>query len=271
VNHSAIRSKAIAGVLACLAWTSLPAAVTPAVDLSQNRVLLLYSYHPTFASSDAILQGVRSVFDKHDLALHIEYMDSKRAAGEYSQEHYRHVLSHKLSQRPPYDLALVSDDNALNFTLAHRAELFPATPIVFLAVNNVDKAIEMDRHASVTGVVEGLSYARTVELMRSLQRRLKRVVVVVDATPSGQADLAAMNRLAPMFPDIDFKPMSLGDLSWPELERRLAKLGPQTAVLRLTAFRDKHGMVLNKKEAVALMARSSAATACTYTAKTMWN
>jgi hypothetical protein len=69
VNHSAIRSKAIAGVLACLAWTSLPAAVTPAVDLSQNRVLLLYSYHPTFASSDAILQGVRSVFDKHDLAL----------------------------------------------------------------------------------------------------------------------------------------------------------------------------------------------------------
>ncbi|MDH3673246.1 MAG: PAS domain S-box protein [Gammaproteobacteria bacterium] len=260
LNNTTIRAKFIViGLLACLAWGSLPAAAAPAGDLFQKRVLLLYSYHPTFVSSEAILQGVRSVLDKHRLTLHIEYMDSKRHVDEVSRANYLRTLSYKLSQRQPYDLVLISDDNALNFTLAHQTQLFPGTPIVFLAVNNVDKASQMDRHPLVTGVVEAVSPAPNVELMHVLQPRLAQVVVVVDTTPSGQADQATIHRLSQTFPDIDFKVLSLGEMTWAELAQRLAALGRHTAVLRLTAFRDKAGTVLDKTQGLALMVNSSPA------------
>jgi diguanylate cyclase (GGDEF)-like protein/PAS domain S-box-containing protein len=262
VSCRVTRSKAIAiGALACLAWASLPAAAESSVDLSHKRVLLLYSYHPTFASSDAILRGVRSVFDEHKLTLHIEFMDSKRLLDKVSKANFLRMFSYKLAKRPRYDLVMVSDDNALDLVLAHRAQLFPRTPIVFLAVNDVQKAIKMDHNPWVTGVVEALSPERTVVMMRSLQPQLGHVVVVADATPSGKADLVTVKRLPEEFPGIDFEFLSLGDMSWADLAKRLGTLrrGRRTAVLRLVAFRDKEGTAFDHKEAVSLMMKSSAA------------
>ncbi len=260
VNGRAMRSGVIvASLLACLAWTSPAAAVRPAVGLDHKRVLLLYSYHPTFASSNAILQGARSVLDKHKLTLHIEFMDSKRLLDDVSKANFLQMFSYKLSKRPPYDLVMVSDDNALDLALAHQAQLFARTPIVFLAINDVQKAIDMDHNPWVTGVVEALSPGATVELMRSLHPGLREVVVVADATPSGQADQASIKGLSKRFPDIDFKVLSLGDMGWTELAERLAALGRHTAVLRLVAFRDKDGTVFDHREAVTLMMKSSAA------------
>ncbi len=242
-----------------VAWASLHAAEEPGPDLSHKRVLLLFSYHPTFVSSDAILHGVRSVLDKHELTLDIEYMDSKRVLDDMSKDNFLRLLSYKLAKRPPYDVVMLSDDNALNFTLDHQAQLFPKVPMVFLAVNDVNRAMQMDDHPSITGVVEALSYERTIDLMQSLQRSLKKIVAVVDTTPSGEADRSIFDHLSQLYPDIDFEVLSLGALSWAQLARRLAQLGPNTAVLRLTSFRDSKGTVLDKQHALALMTESSSA------------
>jgi diguanylate cyclase (GGDEF)-like protein/PAS domain S-box-containing protein len=259
-NNSVRQRLAIAvGALMCVAWTSLPAAGKSGPDLSHKRVLLLFSYHPTFVSSDAILHGVRSVLDKHGLTLDIEFMDSKRVLDDVSKDNFLRLLSYKLAKRQPYDLVMLSDDNALNFALDNRAQLFPKVPMVFLAVNDAHRAIEMDDHPSITGVVEALSYQRTIDLMQSLQRPLKKIVAVVDTTPSGEADRSTFDRLSRLYPDIDFEVLSLGDLSWEQLARQLAHLGPNTAVLRLAAFRDSKGKVLDKQHALALMTESSSA------------
>ncbi len=246
-------------MLACLVWASPHAVVEPPLDLAQKKVLLLYSYHPTFASSDPILQGVRSVLDKHKLSLHIEFLDSKRLLDELSKANFLRMFSYKLSKRPPYDLVMIADDDALDLVLAQQTQLFAQTPIVFLAVNDVQKAIHLDDNPWVTGVVEALSPESTVALMRSLQPSLEQVVVVADATSSGQADLVTVKGLPERFPDIDFKFLSLKDVSWAELTQRLAALGGRTAVLRLVAFRDKEGTVFDHKEAVSLMMQSSTA------------
>ena len=132
VKRNATRSKAVAvAMLACLVWASPHAVVERPLDLAQKKVLLLYSYHPTFASSEPILQGVRSVLDKHKLTLHIEFMDSKRLLDEVSKTNFLRMFSYKLSKRPPYDLVMISDDDALDLVLAHQTQLFPQTPIVF--------------------------------------------------------------------------------------------------------------------------------------------
>ncbi len=259
-NKCVLRTLIIAvGALMCVAWASLPAAGKSDPDLGHKRVLLLFSYHPTFVSSDAISRGVRSVLDKHKLALDIEYMDSKRVLDDVSKSNFLRLLSYKLAKRPPYDVVMLADDNALNFAVDHQAQLFSGRPMVFLAVNDIPRAFEMDAHPLITGVVEALSYKRTINLMQSLQRTLKKIAAVVDATPSGEADRSIFDRISNLYPDLEFEVLSLGDLSWEQLARRLAHLGPDTAVLRLTAFRDSEGKILDKRAALALMTESSSA------------
>ena len=73
------------------------------------------------------------------------------------------MLRYKLSYTEPYDIIITSDDNALNFALEHRAELFPTIPIVFLGVNDLQQAHAMNDEPLVTGVVEAIS-ARDVTL-----------------------------------------------------------------------------------------------------------
>ncbi len=257
VKLSAVQKIAIAvGLLVCLLGTSSRASAD-VPDLSHKRVLLLFSYHPTFPTTDHILQGVRSVLDKHGLNLDVEFMDSKRLNDDISRKYFQQLLAYKLSRRNPYDLVMVSDDNAFNFVLEHQSALFPQTPVVFLAVNNAAKAYTMDSNAWVTGVVEAVSVAETMHLMRSLHPTLKRVVVPVDTTPSGHADRAMIAYVEKLFPDLEFQVLSLGDLSWKELGRRLQGLGTDTTVLRLTSFRDRDGRVLDYAEAVRLMVEHS--------------
>ena len=68
---------------------------------SAKRILLLYSYHPTFITSDSLLRGVRSVLDSYDITLNIEYMDSKRQNDEPYMEHLFKLLKDKMSRRAP--------------------------------------------------------------------------------------------------------------------------------------------------------------------------
>ncbi len=247
------------GLLMFTAWTLLHAAEVSTHDVSHKKVLLLFSYHPTFVSSPSIVQGVRSVLDKRGIALDIEYMDSKRVLDDVSTNNFLHLLSYKLEKRPPYDLVMLSDDNALRFALDYQAQLFPQIPIVFLGVNDVQTAIQMDDHPLITGVIEAPSYQRTIDLMKSLQRPLTKIIAVVDATPTGQADRSTFDRLADRYPEIHFQALSLGTMSWERLGQRLAQLEPNTAVLRLSAFRDQEGEVLTKHQALALMTENSPA------------
>ncbi len=246
-----------AGLLLLAAVAANAAGAERPSDLAGKRVLLLYAYHPSFPSSEQILAGVRSVFDRHGLTLNIEYMDSKRGFDATSRANFLQVFSLKLANRAPYDLILLSDDNALEFAVTHREHLFADVPLVFLAVNDKARAIELDREPWVTGVVEAVSYTATVAMMHSLLPKLERITVVTDATPSGLADRAIAEQLARQFSAIEFQMLSLGEMSWVQLSRRLGHLRPNTAVLRMVAFRDQTGQVLDYTEAVRTITNSS--------------
>jgi diguanylate cyclase (GGDEF)-like protein/PAS domain S-box-containing protein len=252
-----IRVIAIMGLLACV-WGTAPRAETGDADaLADKRVLLVYSYHPSFLTSARILQGIRSVFGGTGLTLDIDYMDSKRLLDEHSLANYRSMLSYKLSKRAPYDLVMVSDDNALSFLLANRDGLFPRTPIVFLGVNNVEKAIAMDTHPYVTGVIEAVSLKQTIRLARSLHPILEQIVVAVDATPSGKADLANLQPLTPAFKGLEFTTLSMAELSWEELAQRVRGLDKRSVILPLALFRDKNGVVISKIDSFELLLENS--------------
>ena len=222
-----------------------------------ERVLLIYSYHPTFVTTSRILQGIESVLEPYQVDLDIEFMDSKRHSDQIFEEKFLEILSYKFSRSAPYDVILVSDDHALEFVLKHQDALFKNIPIVFLAVNGLDLAISMDKQPYVTGVFEDTSIDQTLMLAKKLNPRLKQVYAVADGTVSGIGDIAKLENAIPSISNLEFKVLSLGILSWDELVDKLKNVPEDSIVLRLASFRDKDGVFLSHTEMIKLFTENS--------------
>lgn len=212
----------------------------------EKRILLLYSYDPAFPTSSRVLEGFYSVFKRSDpsLKLDIEYMDTKRHYDAKSQEKFLSLISYKFEKRPKYDVIITIDDNALNFALAHRAALFPTTDVVFTGVNDLGKIDFLESIPWLTGVVEAASYIETLELMLSLQPERDNIHVITDNTTTSRAMWESFNELLvsePNMHDINIEQVSLEDMSWPELGRKLSLLNKDDNILLFSAYKDTMG------------------------------
>jgi PAS domain S-box-containing protein len=241
------------GLLLC----SLPAC-THALDRDGQKpekktVLLISSYHPGFPTFFQQIDGIKSVFENRNIALDVEFMDSKRFYTEINLDNFYRAIAYKLSNLKAYNAIIVTDDNAFAFVLDHQAELFESTPIVFCGVNNVDKALAQNENSHVTGVIEAVSMVETLELMLGLNPDVTNIIAIVDDTPSGQGDLVTFYQSASQFTGVAFSEISLPGLTWVELAEALKKVDKHQAVLLLSAYRDKTGASLDFNESLELI------------------
>ncbi|MCB1916828.1 MAG: EAL domain-containing protein [Rhodocyclaceae bacterium] len=226
-------------------------AQTPGLQ-DGKRVLLLYSYDPSFPTSPKILAGVRSVLSAPGLLLDQEYLDARHLVGEPGRVRYRDWLAFKLSTRRPYDAVIVSDDAAFDLATRERALLGNA-PTVFIGVNNVGAARAQSGRTGVTGIVEHVSITETVHMAQALQPGLRRLWVISDASPGGRGDLATLRSEQSHFGDIGIEALALTELSWTELASKLRSLRSGDAVLLLAAYLDRNGEPKRFEESLALL------------------
>jgi len=218
-----------------------------------KKVLFISSYHPGFPTFFQQVKGITSGFEGESILLDIEFMDSKRFPDRENLDNFYRSLSTKLSRIEPYDALITGDDNALSFALAHQQELFPDLPIVFMGVNNVNLALEQNANHNITGVIEAVSMKETLELMTRSHPRAKRVFALVDATPSGQGDLATFYQYKDTFTPVILSEISLSDLTFDEFATQLRSLGDEDIVLLLSAYRDKNENSLLFQESLQLI------------------
>jgi hypothetical protein len=243
----------LVGILSILLMGPAAGEVRSASSLSDKRVFLLYSYHPSFPTSPKIQDGLRAAFGAHRPTIDVEYMDSKRLYDATSRANFQRTLRYKLSRRDRYDIVLTADDNALDFMLEHGQDLFPGVPVVFLGVNDIPKARQQDRNPRVTGVVEASSVDETLDLIRQLLPNRPHLHVIVDGTTSGQADLQTLRGLSDRAGSTAPIPLSLQDLSWTEYRERLNTLDHDDVLLLLSAFRDREGISKSFDESLAFL------------------
>lgn len=225
----------------------------PALAVHQKRVLLLSSYHPAFPTFFEQVNGIKAAFEGENIELDIEFMDSKRFDNETNIDNFFQSLSYKLSQLPPYDVVIVSDDNALHFLLKYQTELFPATPIVFLGVNDLDVAMQQNQNPTITGIVEAVSMADTIDLMLHLTPNVSTIYAIVDGTASGQGDLKSFREVARAYPTVEFSELSLTHMTFDQLADKLTKLPDSSAVLLLSAYTDSVGKTVEFAESLQLI------------------
>ncbi|THB63564.1 MAG: PAS domain S-box protein [Desulfovibrio sp.] len=243
------RALALAGILAiALGLGGYPWA---RAEETPQQVLVLHSYHVGFRWTDNVMQGVDSVFadwEAQDLELHVEYMDSKRHPPEVVFPKLWALYAAKYSVRTGNqpDVIITSDDNALRFILEYGILLFPDVPVVFCGVNHFQDEMLVGRD-SITGVLEDFDILSTVELIHDLHPNATTLAVITDSTPTGKLNLEKFQALAPEFPEA-LHVLELSDMTTQELLNALEELGPDTAILNLSFFRDREGRAYSTVE-----------------------
>ena len=220
-----------------------PSAKAGWVDtvLDPEKVLFISAYHPGFPTFLRQVGGLKDTFEKKNILLDIEFMDTKRFPDGAGRKRMETFLFEKLKTLPAYDVIVVGDDNAFDFALRRQKDLFKEVPIVFLGVNNVERAVEQNNNPLMTGVVEAVSMADTIRLMEKFQPESKRIMAIVDPTPSGQGDLDTFYKLSGQFPGLEFSHLSLADMTWQEFGSTLENLTDDSSVLLLSAYKDIKG------------------------------
>ena len=183
-------------------------------------------------------------------------MDSKRFPDTENLDSFYRALSTKISRLEPYDIIITGDDNALSFVIERQQELFFHLPVVFLGVNNLAKAMEQNNNPFITGVIEAVSMKETLELITRLHPETKRIIALVDATPSGQGDLKTFYNFKETFAPIELSDITLANLSFDEFRAQLKTLGDEDIALLLSAYRDKSNKTLLFHESLQLIKAS---------------
>ncbi|NLG35640.1 MAG: hypothetical protein GX548_09835, partial [Lentisphaerae bacterium] len=231
------------GLLMLLAAAFRASAVTPETPRPPH-VLILSSYHHTYAWTDDIIAGIEESLSSNGTPVMFshEFLDTKRHAETPAYyELMAGVLEHKLQERPA-DLLILSDNSAFNFAVTHRERLFSGIPVVFCGINNYTPAMREQLPRSA-GVAEHKEMGASIDLMRRLHPRTRSIAIVSDATGTGQID-AALTRNAIEESGLQVIELSGTELTLNELLERVGNLPAHSLVFFCSFWRDRDGLSL---------------------------
>jgi len=239
-------------VVAILGSEARPAHAGP----SDRRLIVVVYPEDTDGSPGTVGadRGIRAGFaadPSEQVEIRNEYVDTSgnRAPGPKGlQVAY---LRQKYAGRK-VDLVIAVLSSALDFTLSHRAELFPGVPVVYCAVDEREVA-KRQLPADVVGVPTRVDFAATLDVARRLHPHARTVYVVAGASPfdTSWAD-EARRVFAPYEGELEFE--YLTGLPMNDLLSRVAVLPDRSIVFYLHIFQDGTGKTFVPAEALELLA-----------------
>ncbi|MBU1966121.1 MAG: PAS domain S-box protein, partial [Proteobacteria bacterium] len=152
-------------------------------------------------------------------------------------------------------MVIAMDNPALEFAIDNQAELFGNAPIVFCGINNYTPSLLKGR-SEVTGIVEAVDLAGTIEVMLRLHATTQEIFSPHDYTVSGLALRKELEALIPRFgAKVRFR--FTDPLTMEELLKELERLPGDSLVLPISFITDKSGRTFGMTEAARLFSEHS--------------
>lgn len=206
-----------------------------------KRVLYISSYTESFDSVPLQIQGIKEAFASDDVQLDIEYMDTKRLPEKESIQFFYEWMTYKLAHVEPYDAVLVGDDSALQFAMDYQEELFADLPIVYLAVNDYNRALEGEKRSNMTGIYEEMPLKENIELALHLNPDATKIIGIIDSTYTGIGDLNQFHSYENDFPNLEFSSIDSSEYTFDEIALLISDMGEDTLLFYLSMYFDKEG------------------------------
>jgi signal transduction histidine kinase len=245
-------------VHAAFAWALLALLFSLSAEAAgPKRVLILHSFGRDFAPYDAIASTFRT-----DLAQRspepirfIEVnLDLTRVANEKEERAYVEFLNARSDEGPP-DVVVTLGPAAARFYLRHRAELFAGTPLVLGALD-----ARFSQHIPLLpgdAVVSGkVDLPALISNILQLLPETETIAVAVGASELERFWIGEFKReFAPFASRVKFE--WLNELSLVQMQERVAKLPPHSAVLYGLLIVDAAGVPHERLDALAQLHASA--------------
>lgn len=148
-------------------------------SLERKEILFISSYNPNFISFNDQINGIVESLGE-DINLRTEYMDSKITDNESNERDFYNLLKYNISNYKKYDSIIVGDDEALEFAIKYRDDIFKDIPIVFLGVENTKLIQDSLKYNLVSGVRELESLGANIELIAKLHKNVKNIYIITE-------------------------------------------------------------------------------------------
>jgi len=254
--RSAGRWLAAAAVAALGILVAPPATAAPAT----SNVLVLYSNErslpATLEGDRGLLQTVRAPVDRPAM-LFYESLGAPRVGGPAFDRIATAYLREKYASRPPRVIVAVSEE-ALDFLLRHRAELFPEAPVVHTGIDQLPLRSLAPLPADVVGVPVEYGFSPTIDLALRWHPRARRLVIVTGAAEPDRRFEAQLRNDVSAFKDRATTEF-LAALPMHAVLRRLGELRGDAVVFTPGMFQDGDGYDLVPQQSVRAMAAAAGA------------
>ncbi|GAB6089143.1 hypothetical protein JCM12856_07360 [Spirochaeta dissipatitropha] len=230
----------------------------PAAGAEKTRdILILNSYHPLMQWADEIQQAIAMEFACEAAAetLYVEYLDTKRWDRELLFPAQADFLMWKYRGRLP-ELIVATDDNALDFLVHYRDQVFPDIPVIYTGINRSLEEVQKISRGWASGIIEQVDFAGTIELAQNLLPDLRKLILIADATVTANLNLQLLEALSPA-QTIEIE--VLRDLPPAELRFRLQQLPENSAVLYVSYIRLSSGELYSYTGGLELVAGATEA------------
>lgn len=148
-------------------------------SLERKEILFISSYNPNFISFNDQINGIVESLGE-DINLHTEYMDSKITDNESNERDFYNLLKYNISNYKKYESIIVGDDEALEFAIKYRDDIFKDIPIVFLGVEDTKLIQDSLKYNLVSGVRESESLGANIELIAKLHKNVKNIYIITE-------------------------------------------------------------------------------------------
>lgn len=154
----------------------------------KTQVFILHSYSQEYTWTKSQHQNFISTLTDAfpSVNYEAEYLDTKRVKMDSAYETFmvRYLQDKYKGYRP--DIIYVSDDDALNFFIHRRSELFPEVPVVFSGINNLKLQGRLDPE-KFSGVYETKDIRPNIDLIHQLSPQTRDIWIVGDASNTYQS------------------------------------------------------------------------------------
>src|SRR5215467_2496317 len=197
----------------------LPSSV---LILNQTRAGL-----PWFAAFPAAFESTLNAGSERRFSVYSENLDLSRFSDTQHHEVLRTYLQNKYRDTP-IGVLVAQGSSALEFVMRSRAELWPAVPAIFAAVDE-ETAARLNLPSDVTGTIYQLPFRNMVAAAQALVPNLKRIALVGDPWEH-QAFRRHYQEQIPAFA-AQFEFINLIGLPMTEIRKRVAVLPDDTAII----------------------------------------
>ena len=188
------------------------------------EVLFISSYSLNFISFEDQVQGIREGLN-NNANIKIEYMNSSNIDLEENELRFYDLVKMNLENYNNYDAIIVGDDEALEFTLKYREDIFKGIPIVFLGIQRTDLIRKAFEFEGISGVRELESVEENIDLIKKLHSNIENIIFLNDCGENFYPDLVEKN------PQFNFGELITNELSIDEFRKVISELEENTAII----------------------------------------